>query len=233
MIAVQDDTELERLGDAAVEIVESIATLESRGSNLVAEVLDGRDFIEYEHYPPADVYDPQSHAQYYFHAHPLERGPWNDYGHFHTFLRPRGMPDGVQPATGQELPQPGSNDALSHLIGISMNRAGRPTRLFTTNRWVTNETWYAADDAIAMLDNFVIDLAGPLQPLNRWLSAMLVLYRDDIVALIRERDAAVASWRAAHMCEDVFESRNLEVTSARSLNLEQRLAELRIRLGVD
>lgn len=233
MMDAHDDTELERLGDAAVEIVESIAALENLGSNLVAEIFSGRDFIEFEHYPPDDVYDPQSHAQYYFHAHPPERGPWNDYGHFHTFLRPRGMPDNVQPADAQEFPQPDSNAGLCHLIGISMNRAGRPIRLFTTNRWVTNETWYAADDVIAMLDNFAIDLAGPLHPLGRWLSAMLVLFREDIAALIRERDAAVASWRVAHPGDDVFENRNLEVTSARPLNLEQRLAELRMRLGVD
>ena len=29
------------------------------------------------------------------------------------------------------------NDKLSHLIAISMNQAGFPTRLFTTNRWIT------------------------------------------------------------------------------------------------
>jgi hypothetical protein len=41
-----DAAELEQLAEAGAEIVECIRVLES-GSNLVAEVLDGREFIEY------------------------------------------------------------------------------------------------------------------------------------------------------------------------------------------
>lgn len=232
MSDTQNEAELERLADAAAVIVECIGELEARGSNLVAEILNGHDFIEYDHYPPDDIYDPQSHAQYYFHAHPPERGAWNDYGHFHTFLRPRGMPAGVHPlALGQTLPKADSNDALSHLIGISMNRAGRPVQLFTTNRWVTDETWYAADDVIAMLDHFTVDLAKPSRPLNRWITAMLILFRSDIETLIKERDMTIVQWRDTHPDRDVFEDRALEITSGKMIDLDQYLAGIRARLG--
>ncbi|MBU6445663.1 MAG: hypothetical protein KGR48_17310 [Alphaproteobacteria bacterium] len=234
MTDTANETGLEQIAEAAAEVVNCIRVLEKSGSNLVAEVLDGREFIEFEHYPPDDVYDPETHAQYYFHAHPQTRGEWNDYGHFHTFLRPRGMPEAVRPWPVAHSPQTESdNDALCHLIAISMNREGRPVRLFTTNRWVTAETWYQADDVIAMLDKFVVDLSRPSWPLNRWISAMFVLFRRDIEELIRERDRAVVAWLRDHPAGDVFEDRGLEVTSGKAIDLDQRLAEIRTRLGLE
>ncbi|MGQ0741065.1 MAG: DUF6969 family protein [Alphaproteobacteria bacterium] len=208
--------QLERVAEAAAEVVNCIRVLEKSGSNLVAEVLGGREFIEYEHYPPDDVHDPESHAQYYFHAHPQTRGEWNDYGHFHTFLRPAG-----------------NDDRTCHLIAISMNREGRPVRLFTTNRWVTAETWYRADDAVAMLDRFGVDLSRPSWPLNRWISAMLVLYRADIEVLIRQRDIGIENWRQEHPDTNVFEDRNLEVISAKAIDLDATLEDVRRKLGLE
>lgn len=222
---------LERMAEAAAEVVNCIRVLEKSGSNLVAEVLGEREFVEYDHYPPDDVYDPETHAQYYFHAHPQTRGEWNDYGHFHTFLQPRGMPQDVRP-----LPVPDAatgDDALSHLIAISMTREGRPVRLFTTNRWVTAETWYGAPDVIRMLDRFTIDLSRPSWPLNRWISAMFILYREEIETLVRQRDTAVERWMRDRPGEDVFEDRALEVTSGMAIDLDTKLADTRRKLGLE
>lgn len=223
-------TDLDETADAAVEVIDCMRVLVKSGSNLVAEVLGGQDFIQFEHYPPDDVYDPETHAQYYFHAHPPGRGAFDDYGHFHTFLRPRGMPPGMaRPADYGDAAD--DNAALSHLIAISMNREGHPTRLFTTNRWVTAESWYDAPQVIAMLDRFVVDLSRPSWPLNRWLSAMVVLYRPEIETLLHARDAAVADWRTKHPDSDVFEDRELEITSALDIDLEGRLAAQSERLS--
>ncbi|MBI3676974.1 MAG: hypothetical protein HY243_10220 [Proteobacteria bacterium] len=205
------------MAEAGAEIVNCIRVLEKDGSNLVAEVLSGCEFIEYDHYPASDVYDRETRAQYYFHAHPQTRGAWNDYGHFHTFLRPDADDD----------------NPPCHLVAISMSQAGRPIRLFTTNRWVTAETWHPAEEVIAMLDRFVVDLARPSWPLNRWLSAMFVLFRSDIEALVKQRDVAVTRWRKKHPDRDVFEDRGLEVTSGKDIDLDRRLAEIRGRLGLE
>lgn len=196
---------------AASDISQCQRVLAKSGLNLVGEVLRGfGDFTEFEHYPPDDVYDPETHAQYYFHAHPPGERDWSDYGHFHVFMRPKG----------------GDNDALCHLIGISMTREGQPERLFTTNRWVTAETWYAGGDVIAMLDRCVFDVAWPSWPLNRWLSALLVLYRPEIEALILARDAVISDWSSRHPDRDVFEDRGLEITSATMISLPEKLAQL-------
>jgi hypothetical protein len=101
-----------------------------------------------------------------------------------------------------------------------------PERLFTTNRWVTAETWYGASDVIAMLDGFAIqsDKRSPL--LNRWLAAMMILFRPQIEQLLIERDRAVEQWRSRHPDGDVFEDRRLEITSSLDISLERHIAWL-------
>jgi hypothetical protein len=165
--------ELERMAAAGREIQDCERVLRKTSDTIVSETLRGAEiFYEWNHYPDGDVYDPESHAQYFYHAHPpARRGP-KEHGHFHTFLRPRGMPPGATPLMLPELAiadvpaapadhilapvaqpnQGGNNDKLSHLIAIAMDASGAPIRLFTTNRWVTGETWYAASDVHGMLD---------------------------------------------------------------------------------
>lgn len=214
-----------RMADAGVKVVDCIRDLHSNGSNLVIEALRGSgEFTEWEHYPPDDVYDPTSHAQYYFHAHPPDDRDAPDYGHFHTFMRPKGMPAGIRPAGVKNfVPPAGENEALSHLIAISMTPTGMPERIFTTNRWVTGETWYRAVDVIAMLDRFAIDLDHPSSLLNQWITAMFVLFRPQIEDLVTERDRVVERWRTRHPDSDVFEDRRLDITSAMEISIFEQI----------
>ncbi|WP_173768220.1 DUF6969 family protein [Nitrogeniibacter mangrovi] len=196
---------------AGREVAECQRVLEKGGLNLVGEVLRGQgEFVELEHYPRDDVFDHETHAQYYYHAH---RGS-AEHGHFHTFLRAPGMPPGCEPVAHDDATAawPEDEDALSHLIAISMDAWGDPVALFATNRWVTGETWYPAPAVIAMLDEFEIDHAYPSWPVNRWIGALLRLYRPWIEALLHHRDAVVAAWQAAHPDTEVFEDRALDIT---------------------
>jgi hypothetical protein len=214
-----------RMANAGVKAVACIGDLHARGSNLVIEVLRGSgDFTEWEHYPPDDVRDPKSHAQYYFHAHPPEERDHPDYGHFHLFMRPKGMPPGIRPGEVRDfVPSASDNDAPSHLTAISMTPAGLPERLFTTNRWVTGETWYRAADVIGMLDRFVIDSDHPSRSLNDWLTAMVVLFRPQIEELLIERDRVILQWQADHADTDVFEDRRLEIVSSIRISLHNQI----------
>jgi hypothetical protein len=214
-----------RMANAGVKAVGSIADLHAGGSNLVIEVLRGSgDFIQWKHYPPDDVRDPQSHAQYYFHAHPPDERDQPDYGHFHLFVGPQGVPASSRHAKVRNLAASASDkDAPSHLIAISMTPAGMPERLFTTNGWVTGETWYRAADVIGMLDRFVIDLDHPSRPLNDWLTAMVVLFRPQIEELLIERDRVVLQWQAEHADTDVFEDRRLEIVSSIRISLHNQI----------
>jgi hypothetical protein len=231
--AVKPDIDLsgvtrERLGEmaAAGEAVVNVhRVLAKTGDNVVGEVLRGQGtFFEWDHYPKGDVYDPETHGQYYYHAHASDQRFSGEHGHFHTFLRPRGMPEGVTPAQVADFTPPKDpNDALSHLIAISMDKGGFPFRLFTVNRWVTGETWYSADDVIAMLDQFDIDHTKPSWPVNIWVGGLIRLFRPQIETLIRKRDQTVADWQAQHDSENVYEDRDLEVTSYVDISIDEQV----------
>src|SRR6185312_3064520 len=241
-LARLDRAELEAMAAAGEEVLECRRVLARTGDTPMSEALRGAPgFVEWDHYPAGDVYDPLTHAQYFYHGHPPAQRGVGEHGHFHTFLRPRGMPPGTRPLIMPELaiadapaaptappaPQPNQgadNDELSHLVAIAMDSTGAPIRLFTTNRWVTGETWYAAADVAAMLERFVIDLARPSWPLNRWLTAMFRLFRPQMAALIHARDEAVMVFRRRHRGKvHVFEDRRLEIPSTVEIDVEDQI----------
>ena len=224
--------ETEAMLAAGEDVLECYRVLQKTGDNIVGEVLRGEGtFFEWNHYPKGDVYDHDTHAQYFYHAHPpAERG--GEHGHFHTFLRAKGMPKDCSPAPYDgEVEWPKGDDALSHLIAIAMDRRGFPVALFTTNRWVTGETWYGGSDVKSMLDRFMIDHARPSWPVNRWVGAMLQLFRPQIAALVDRRDEAIAKWRQRHPKRDVYEDRKLEITSIEKISVEKQIAEVRAALS--
>ena len=122
-------------------------------------------------------------------------------------------------------------DAISHLIGISMNTEGYPIALFAVNRWVTGETFYAAEDVIAMLDQFKIDHTFPCLATDMWISAMVQLFHPQIAQLIRERDTVIPAHRARNPDVDVYEDRELEITSRLPISVDAQIAAITRVLG--
>ena len=230
--AVLADDRLRGMREAAVELVECHRVLANTGDNIVGELIKAaEEFYEWDHYPDGDVYDESTDSQFYYHAHPQELRS-GEHGHFHTFLRPDGMPKGIRPAMVPDFKMPeGDNEALSHLIAISMDKFGIPIRLFTTNRWVTGEVWYAASDVQKMLDSFNIDHAQPSWPVNRWVSAMLKLFRPQISRLLDSRDVAVEAWQAAYSDRNVYEDEDLEITSYLDINVDEQIAAIEAEIA--
>lgn len=218
--------ELQGMLAAAQEIDECYRVMRKGGLNIVGEILRGQtEFVELEHYPDDDVFDPDTHSQYYYHAH---RGMDGEHGHFHTFLRQPGMARGVSPIEyAPSDPWPQGADALSHLVCISMDAYGYPIGLFTTNRWVTAEAWYRAPDVIGMLERFCIDHAAPSWPVNRWISAMFVLFRPQMAALLQVRDEVIAQWKSRIAAADVFEDRDLDITSRLPISVDAQVRRVR------
>ncbi len=235
--------EIERMEAAAAVIAECRCELAARGGDLLGELAPGGGgFAEWRHYPEREVYDRRSHGQYFFHTHPaggpMAREPMGrEHGHFHTFMRAEGMPPGAAPLVLPETavadapaPPPqaaplkrGARDEVSHLVAVAVDPRGEPIRLFTTNRWVTGETWYRAEDVIGMLDRFAIAAADPTPILNRWVGAVMALFRPQIAELLRERDRKVTAWRVRRRA-NVFEDPRLEVASSRDVDLDAQLA---------
>ncbi len=217
--------QLAPMADAGARILECYRVLGKGGLNIVGEVLRGQDtFYEFEHYPKDDVFDEETHCQYYYHAHRAEAG---EHGHFHLFIRQPGMPEDILPlAHSGEEKWPAGSEALTHLIAISMDAYGFPIGLFSTNRWVTDEAWYNAEDVISLLDRFKIDHAYPSWPVNIWLSNFLVLFRPQVEWLLRERDRVVAQWRQNHPGIDVYEDRKLDITGFLAIDVETQIRQV-------
>ncbi|MEW6695528.1 hypothetical protein Tther_00258 [Tepidimonas thermarum] len=189
-------------------------TYAQRGVSLAQAALAGaRDFQALRHYPARDVVDAAHGTRFYYHAHGgtqrwgAEAPP--EHGHFHLFW------DGSAPGTHV------------HLAALALDARGQPLRWFTTNRWVTAGRWAAADELIARLPRFRIAArGGRLAPLARWLTAMVQLFADEIAALLRARDAALAPHLRHRPAEDVLEDRSLEVLSAADAALAPHLQRL-------
>jgi hypothetical protein len=233
---------------AAAVVAACHRALTARGAGILAEIgAEEGVLVDWQRFPGGEVYDPQTHVQYFYHAHPAADRAVREHGHFHTFLRAEGMPLGVAPLVLPETavadaapPTPqaaplkhGARDEVSHLVAIALDSRGEPIRLFTTNRWVTGETWYRAEDVIRMLDRFTFGEVGGLTVLNRWIGAMLALFRPQIVALLRQRDETVTAWRWRRRT-NVFEDIRLEITSSVEIDLGAQFAFLdRVGSGLD
>jgi hypothetical protein len=267
--------ELDRLRPAArIAAIEALFAREGLGI-LDALVGPAGEVTPGLHYPPGEVWDRRTNAQWFFHAHEAadQNGHGShgraaladEYGHFHTFLGAGGMPPGIQPFVLPEIAMepvvlpvretgdPGTHlsrrdrGRFSHLIGLSVDARCRPVALFTTNRWVTGEVWYRAEDTVRMLDRFAFQPTLPPLPMpdpmaepdpepdaeilvSAWLAAVMEILRPKIAELLMQRDAAVMDWRRRRSRQrHVFEDRRLDVTSVMAIDFPATLE--RARLG--
>ncbi|WP_297366554.1 DUF6969 family protein [Acidocella sp.] len=184
---------------AGTAIIDQLTAWAAAGQCAPARLLAGEGgFVEWAHYPHHDAIDPVSGWRFYYHTHNAAQRPRAEHGHFHIFV-------------------PAPAGRFSHLIALSVDDKGLPLRLFTTNRWVTGETWQNAETLIAQLANPALSHAAP-RDVGQWLSALLSLYRDEITALLRARDARLGA--------DVtrLDDRRLRLPSRRRITLAHKLS---------
>ncbi len=220
-----DDATRDRLRTAGLTAQAAIGVLKQEGLNLVSAILrDQGTFYEMNHYPEDDVFDPKSACQYYYHAH--REG---EHGHFHTFVRRKAMPESMRPAPGfrRSEPLPPFADELAHLVCVSMDGYGLPQGLFAVNRWVSDESWYSAEETVALLDRFRIDGDDPHFAVNQWLTQFLTMCRPQAEVLLRHRDAIIEAWLDKHPDRDVLEDRELETTGYLPVDMPRWIAALR------
>ncbi len=219
--------ELNATAAAGAEVLECHRVLRRTSDNVVGEALrGGGKFYEFDHYPAGDVYDGETHSQFYYHSHRP-----GEHGHFHTYLRPKGMPSRIKPTPVPDFTPPeGDNDAVSHIIAISMDTHGYPIGLFTTNRWICGDTWYDAEDVCVMADLFKISHARPSWPMNRWVTAMLKLFKPEITDLLLERDDTVAAWQKRYPKRNVYEDRELDITSRLLVSVDDQIRRVNAAL---
>ncbi len=204
-------TEDDQRRQAAREVLFCETVLRKTGDTVLLDVLRGAgDMTVWQHYPPGDVFDPESGAQWYYHAHP-EPGMAGEHGHFHCFIRP----------DGREGP-------VHHLVAVGVDAHGRLLRLFTVNQWVVGDTWLSAEETIGLLPRFDVQLGRPSYLTNRWLTGVLRLYEPEIAGLIRERDKRIETWHPETPAAEVRQDRALEVTSELAVDLGKTTRSLQL-----
>ena len=123
----------EREAAAAAALRDCRAALAARGSTILRELTRpageaasdaGPDtaFDDWRHYPEGEVYDPATHAQYFFHRHPVAAAPdaGNDeHGHFHLFLRGEGVPAGASGAVTRSCTEECGSPAGKAKLGLT------------------------------------------------------------------------------------------------------------------
>ena len=199
-------------------LMSSTEAMFAKGVPLMNHVLpkDGAAEI-WEHYPDGDIVNGEAGSRFFYHSHPPGERIDGEHGHFHLFFAKESMPSEANPlipAPDLEQDEEPRVDVV-HIAALSISLEGLPMQWFTTNRWVTDEWVYPADDIMAQIERF--DLRGqqgdPL--INQWLTAMVGLSRGKIGQLLAERDVQL---RAKDM---TGEDNAVEIMSAAPINFEE------------
>ena len=191
-----------RTRDAARRLVELLGEFAAGGVTPLGIAL-GQDTPQtWQQYARKDEAVRRS-GDWFFYYHSHDRSLHGEHGHFHVFRR---------------LPGQG----YAHLIAIGVDARGLPRRLFTTNRWVTNESWRDARDEIQALERIVAARSPAASPLLGWLRALLAAFTPQIALLLAHRDRRVA----AHGGARVFEDRRMHVLSECAVSLETQMTAI-------
>jgi len=231
-LAAVPHKELVGMLQAAGEIQSCVDKLRREKSSVLKNILSGqRTVTVLQPYPQESVTDATSGSQYYFHSHG-HRG--DEVGHFHTFVYESQFDGEVRVVNDRPTnDKSGSSPRYAHLVAIAVSAESKVVRLFTTNQWVTQETFFSDGTVGKLVDKFsVSDEESNGQPiLNCWVNSTLRFYRPQILWLIAQRENRIKLWQQKHPDASVFEEKELEELSSLDVdfethrkNIEQKLA---------
>lgn len=214
----EDFDEVVSAAEAIVQIQEALANDNLSLLNELFRDLGDGPIEQWAHYPADDSFDPATGAMFYYHAHDPDDWSREEHGHFHLFVRPS-----VE-----------AESAFNHFLAVSMTPHGVPCGLFTTNRWVTDETM---EPAGALMDRvearFEINRARPSWLVAQWLMALVALVRPHLAELLQRRDEAL-SWVDTDRPPDerLTEDRQVHILSEMPFDLVAVLADVRAQAAI-
>ena len=234
--------------DAAHTVIETITQMAQEQRPLMLRVLpDGGESHFWKHYPKGDARDAKTRSRWYYHVHAPGSRDEGEHGHFHLFLHRTQLPKGLEP----KVWPPQGEDCkahVTHLVGLSIDTVGIPRAWFTVNRFVTNEFLFPAgvalsdsvetmqyddfeflfpaDVMIEHLPDFNVDETKEDDLVNRFVTAMVALYREEIAELLRQRDARHAELVAKHGEKGYEKESGVEVLSQIPIDLDAKISSL-------
>ena len=180
------DSEVTLAVQAARDSVAAFSEATAASGSLIQSWIQGREVVEYEHYPPNDIIDRRRGSQFYYHAH---RDGDLEHGHLHLFWHATASGRRRRLRADQAS---WTRTAPSHLVAISLDARGLPVGLFTVNRWVTDGHWFDAQTTLSFVDRFALQPEGEHAVSARWITAFVQLYRPRVRVLLEQRDKRLA-----------------------------------------
>ncbi|KTD50194.1 hypothetical protein Lqui_1519 [Legionella quinlivanii] len=218
-------TKQSRLLAYASQILEAQQQMTTaKGKNIIHYTLQKKRRHEsMSHYPKGDRIDRQTGAQYFYHCH-REDYESMEHGHFHCFLRYKGIPAKITPTPLSDWDK-NMDNPMTHIVAISMNCLGQPIRLFTVNRWVSSEIWYDAKHVSSFIKKYEMTLEDDpyWMILDQWVEGMLHLFEPQIVWLHQERDKQIARIKAEDAESNPYEDHRYEELSYIDIDLTSQV----------
>ncbi|MEO0691193.1 MAG: hypothetical protein AAFY51_12975 [Pseudomonadota bacterium] len=212
---------------AAHTVIETITAMAAEQKPLMLRVIPEAGATFWTHYPKGDARSASCKARWYYHVHAAGSRDEDEHGHFHLFLHRTQLPEGLAP----KVWPPQGEDAkahVTHVIGLSINTLGIPRAWFATNRFVTNEFLYPADVMIDHLAGFNVDDTKEDDLVNRFVTAMVALYREEIADLLRRRDE-MQEHLVADLGEAAYEKESgVEVLAQIPIDLDAKISSLEL-----
>lgn len=200
--------------DAAAALIDATLAMAQGGVPLMRRVLPaGCEQRLWDRYPPGDAVAPGG-SRYFYHSHARAERTNDEHGHFHLFLPGSAMPTGAACFRAPPDPVAASHKAV-HVVALAIDARGLPVRLFTTNRWVTDEWLFGADAIIGALSQFDLDGAPGDALVNRWLTAAIALTRSHIADLLVQRDVLL------DRRDPTGEDRSVEIASSCAVDVQR------------
>ena len=209
----------------AQKLLEAQQKMQSmEGKNIVHYTLQNHAYhLKMQHYPKGDRIDHQSGAQYFYHCH-RENMDSLEHGHFHCFLRYKQIPEKIKPkkiANWDKF----INNPMTHIIAIAMNCYGEPIRLFSVNRWVSEEICYSAEHTSEFINRFNLQLADSSywSILDEWVQAMLKIFAPQIVWVNQQRDLYLEDKSSKRKSFSIYDDKKVEELSSISINIAEQI----------
>lgn len=213
--------------EAERELFDVLASFAREGRHPVRDVVSaaGDAYTTFTRYPKDGVGGGADNSAWYYHAHdPDQSRQWEENGHFHCFSFADRLDANASPLALPPNADPNTRAPI-HLVALCVRSDGVPERLFTLNRWASDEWLYPAADVIPLLDEFHVGSDARFHPTSRWLSAMVRLLQPQIAWLLHERDRVLIAHKERvgdHFSEDA----SVELTSLLTFDLDECLAAL-------
>jgi hypothetical protein len=209
-----DSSQRARVQDAAHHLIDCLQDFADRGQVPLAAAVESTEtpclWQHYQGSAATPLGDRPQALHYYYHSHAVTGASLHEHGHYHLFTQ--------LGADEDDTPR------YTHIVAIGVDARGLPLRLFTTNRWVTNETWQPAERVVDLANRIARDTDPSEDATARWLRAQLGIFAPQINALLRHRDRRVRVRTQGGQRPGLMEDRRMHVLSQCRVSFEHQLA---------